>query len=110
MAGWLTELHALWEAADVADGFVRVPGGRREERLLDIPERVRDVVELGVHRGASVALAATQVRLGHELRHLVGFPEGEGATDHDGLVEDFDVAADAVVAKVPAEEVIREAT
>jgi hypothetical protein len=36
-------------------------------------------------------------------------PEGEGAINHDGLVEDFDETADAVAAEVPAEEVIREA-
>jgi hypothetical protein len=40
---------------------------------------------------------------------LVGFPEGEGATDHERLIEDFDKAMDAVTAKVPAKEVILEA-
>jgi hypothetical protein len=84
-------------------------GKRLEERLLDVPERVRDAVEYGVHRGAAVAQAAAQVRSGHELRFLIGFPEGEGATDHERLIEDFDEAADAVTAEVPAEEVILKA-
>lgn len=104
------ELQALREAADVAASFVRARGGHREEHLLNIPERVRDVMELGVHHGAAVAVAATQVRSGHELRHLVGFPKGEGAANHDRLVEEFDEAADAVVAEVLTEEVIHEAT
>jgi hypothetical protein len=32
-----------------------------EEHLLDIPEHVRGAVEHDIHRGAVVALAATQV-------------------------------------------------
>jgi hypothetical protein len=84
-------------------------GGRHEDRLLDIPGCVRDTVEHGVHHRATVTLATSLVRSGHELHHLVGFSKGEGAANHEGLVEDFDEAADAVVAKVPAEEVIHEA-
>jgi hypothetical protein len=72
------ELHMLREAADNAADYVHARGRRREERLLDIPERVRDVVEFGIHRGTTDALAAAQVQSGHELCHLVGFPEGEG--------------------------------
>jgi predicted NAD/FAD-binding protein len=43
--------------------------------------------------------------LSHEVCFLVGFPEGEGVADHDGLIEDFDEVVDAIV----AEEVILEA-
>jgi hypothetical protein len=67
------------------------------------------VVEYGVHRGAAIALAAAQVRSGHDLCFLVGFPEGKGAADHEMHVEDFSEAADAIVAEVPAEEVILKA-
>jgi hypothetical protein len=67
---------------------MRARGECLEERLLNILERVRDAVEYGVHRGAAVALAVAQVWLGHELRFLVGFPEGKGAADHERLVED----------------------
>jgi hypothetical protein len=48
----------------------------QEERLLDIPKRVRDTVELGIHRGVAVALMVAQVHSGHVLHHLVGLPEG----------------------------------
>jgi hypothetical protein len=83
----------------------------RGERLLNVPEHVRDAVEYSVHRGAAVALMlmVTRLRSGHELRFLIGFPEGEGVADHERLVEDFDEATDAMIAEVPAEEVILEA-
>jgi hypothetical protein len=95
----------LHQATDVVADYMRAQGEHREECLLDIPEYFRDTMEFGIHCRAVVALAAAQVRSGHELRHLVGFSEGEGASDHDELVEDFDEAADAAVAEMPAEEV-----
>jgi hypothetical protein len=70
-------------------------GERLEQRLLDIPEHVRGAVEHGVHRGAAVTLAATQVWSGHELRFLIGFSEGEGVANHERLVEDFNEATGA---------------
>jgi molecular chaperone GrpE (heat shock protein) len=88
---------------------VRAHGGHCKEHLLDILEHVRDAVEHGVYRGAAFALAVTQVRSGHELRHLVDFLEGEGVVDYEGLIEDFDEAVDAITAEVPTEEVIHEA-
>jgi hypothetical protein len=72
-------------------------------------DNVRDVVEYGVHSEATVALAAAQVRSGHELRYLVGFLEGEGAANHERLIKDFAKAVNAVAAEVPTEEVILEA-
>jgi glycerol-3-phosphate acyltransferase PlsY len=68
-----------------------------------------DAEDLDVQRRAAIALVMAQVRLGHELRYLVGFSEGEGVADHDGLVEDLDKATDVVAAEVPTKEVIREA-
>lgn len=56
-----------------------------------------------------MALAAAELWFGHELLDLVGFPEGEGALDHEDLIEDFNEAADAVAAEVSAEAIIREA-
>jgi hypothetical protein len=103
------ELQTLHQVVDTVADYVRARGGRHEACLLDIPGCVRDTVEHGVHHRATVTLAMSLVQSGHELRHLVGFPKGEGTTNHEGLVEDFDEAADAIVAKVPAEEVIHEA-
>jgi hypothetical protein len=94
---------------DTTTGYMHAWGECPDERLLDIPEHVRDVVEYGVHHGAIIALAAAHVRSGHELRYLVGFPEGEGVANHERLIKDFAKAANAVAAEVPTEEVILEA-
>jgi hypothetical protein len=61
---------------DAVIGYIHVHDGDQKERLLDIPNRVRDAVELGVHRGAMVALTVAQVHSRHVLHHLVGLPEG----------------------------------
>jgi hypothetical protein len=50
------ELLGIREAADVVAGFIHARGVNREERLLDLPNRVQDAVELGIHCGAAVAL------------------------------------------------------
>jgi hypothetical protein len=60
---------------DTMTGYVHARDRDREESLLDIPNHVRDAVELGIHRGAAVALMVAQVRLGHVLHHLIGLPE-----------------------------------
>jgi hypothetical protein len=77
---------------------------------LDIPNHVRDVVELGIHRGAALAPTVAQVRSGHALHHLVGLLEGQELADLDGSREDFDEAADIIVDLVPAEGIVEEAT
>jgi hypothetical protein len=100
----------LWEAADAVAGYIHARGGSREECLLDIPNRVRDAVEFGVHHGVAVALTVAQVWSGHMLHQSVGLPEGQELANHDGSREDFDEAADAVVDLVPAEEIVEEAT
>jgi hypothetical protein len=65
-------------------GYVHAHGVNREECLLDLPNRVRDVVELDIHHGAAVALTVAQVRSRHVLHHLVGLLEGQELADHDG--------------------------
>jgi hypothetical protein len=103
------ELQALCQVTDATTSYVRARGEHLEECLLDVPEHFRDVVEYGVHRGAAVALTAAQVQSGHELRFLIGFLEGEGAANHERLIEDFDEATDGITAEVPTEEVILKA-
>jgi hypothetical protein len=57
-----------------------------EERLLDLPNRIRDAVE------------------------LVGLPKGQKLADHDGFREDFDEAADAIINLVLTKGIVEEAT
>jgi broad specificity phosphatase PhoE len=104
------ELLGIREAANAAMEYVHARGANREERLLDLPNRVRDMVELVIHRGAAVALTVAHVCSGHVLHHLVGLLEGEELANQDGSREDFDEAADAVVDLVPAEGIMEEAT
>jgi predicted NAD/FAD-binding protein len=91
-------------------GYIHTCSRDREERPLDIPNCVQDVVELNIHRVATVALMVAQVHSGHMHHHLVGLPEGQELVDHDGSQEGFDEAANAIVDLVPAEEVIEEST
>jgi hypothetical protein len=104
------ELLGIREATDTAAWYVHTCGANQEERLLDIPIHVRDMVELGIHRGATVALTMAWVCSGHVLHHLVGLLEGQDLANHDGSLEDFDEAVDAIVDLVPTEGVVEEAT
>jgi hypothetical protein len=54
-----TEEQTLRQAMDTATGYVHARGEHLEEHLLDVPERIKDAVEYGVHHGAVVALTAT---------------------------------------------------
>jgi predicted NAD/FAD-binding protein len=67
------------------------------------------MVELGIHRGAVVALTVTQVHSEHVLHHLVRLPEGQELVNHDGSQEDFNEATNIVIDLVPAEGIIEEA-
>ena len=66
-------------------------------RLHDIPNPIREVALHGVHHGAAMALASTQVYSGHELWFL---PHGFSATahprDYERLIEDFFSVANSV--------------
>jgi hypothetical protein len=42
---------------DRATRFIRAWGRNQRSHLLDIPERVREVMEFGIHRGTVTAFA-----------------------------------------------------
>lgn len=109
MAELEAEVGVLRPTVDALLEYVRAQGESRVERVLDTPERVHVAVERGVHRGAAVALIAAQVQMGHDLRHAVGFPKGLNATHFEEVIDQFDDAAKAVLAEMPAEEVLHEA-
>jgi hypothetical protein len=73
------------EAADAMVGYIDACGVNREERLLDLPNRVWGAMELGIHRGATVALTVEQVHSGHVLHHLVGFQRARSRLTIAGL-------------------------
>jgi hypothetical protein len=97
----LVEVESLHSAADVLANFVRAPAGRWEDHLLSARVLIRAVIELGVHRGAAIALTMAQVAIDVELQDIKGFPMGEGLGDYEDLLEGFEPAADIVATLVP---------
>jgi hypothetical protein len=65
-------------------GYVCAHSANWEKCILNLPNHVRDAVELGIHHGAVVALTVAQLCSGHALHHLVGLPEGQELAYHDG--------------------------
>lgn len=104
------EILGIRNAAGAAAESVHARSGSHVERLLDIPDLVRDAVVFGIHRGAAAALTVAQACSDHMLYHLVGIPEGLCLSDFAGFLEDFDEAADTVVDLIPAKDVVEEAT
>ena len=77
---------------------VNARGSSIDVRLQDIPARILEIVLHGVRHGASVALTVAQVRTRHELHAMeTGFPVGDGPEEHEDLLEEFTMAAEATV-------------
>jgi hypothetical protein len=68
--------------------------------LLDIPVRVHEAIEFGIHRDEVVALAIAQLHFGGDLRDAIGLLEGSAVEDMDRLTDDFDVATNVVFGEV----------
>ena len=91
----------------MAVNAINARGSLIDTRLQDIPARVQEIALHGVRHGASVALTAVQVQTGHDLHAMeVGFPVGDGPEGHEDLMEDFTVAAEAIVDITSAQDVV----
>ena len=76
-------------------------------RLHDILARVQEIALHGVRHDASVALTTTQVQTRYELHAMeTGLPMGDGAEEHEDLLEEFVVAAEAIVDITSAQDVV----
>ena len=54
-----------------------------------------------------VVLTAAQVQIGHELHAMeTGFPMGDGPEEHEDLMEEFVVAAEAIMDISSAQDVV----
>ena len=90
----------------VADA-VNARGSLINTRLQDIPVRVQEIALHGARHSASVALTAAQVQTEHDLHTMeVGFPTDDGPEGHEDLIEDFTVAAEAIMDTTPAQDVV----
>ena len=86
---------------------VNARGSSIDARLQDIPVRVREIALHGVRHGAAVALTVAQVRTRYELHAMeTGFPMGDGPEEHEDLLEEFTMAAEAVVDITSAQDVV----
>ena len=101
------QLESLQLAANVAADAINARGSVIDARLQDIPVRVLEITLHGVCRGASVVLTAAQVQTGHDLHTMeVGFPNNDGPKGHEDLIEDFTIAAEAIVDITPAQDAV----
>jgi|UPI000221C7F1 hypothetical protein len=99
----LRELHLhLSRALD----FVGARGSSLVERVDDVPRRVRGVVGLGVHWGATMALLIEELRTSYDLEGVIGPPS---ALPDNGLIEmldHFDNTASHVVHRLYVDDII----
>ena len=101
------QLESLQLAANAAMDAVNAQGSLIDARLQDIPARVQEIALHGVHHGTSVALTAVQVQTGYELHAMeTGFPMGDGPKEHEDLMEEFIIAAEAIVDITSAQDVV----
>lgn len=104
----LAELQSLQEVAtDLAD-FVHAPAGQAQDCLLGVREAIRGAVERGVRHGAVVALAMAEAHTDANLTGMEGFPSGQRLEDNADLLPEYGAAVDAVLALVPAAQVLDE--
>jgi len=67
-------------------------------RLHDILAHVQEIALHGVHHGASVVLTMAQVQTEFKLHALeIGFLMGDGPEEHEDLLEEFVIMAEAIV-------------
>ena len=101
------QLESLQLAANVATDAINGWGSPIAARLQDIPAHVQEIALHDVHHGASVALTTAQVQTRYELHAMeTGFPMGNGPEEHADLMEEFVVAAEAIVDITSAQDVV----
>ena len=87
--------------------IVNARGSSIDARLQDILVRVREIALHGVRHGAAVVLTAAQVQMGYKFRAMeTGFPMGDGPVEHEDLLEEFTIAAKAVVDITSVQDVV----
>ena len=101
------QLESLQLAANVAVDAVNARGSLIDARLHNVLARIQEVALHGVHHGTAVALTTAQVQTGHELHAIeTGFPMGDGPKEHEDLLEEFVMAAEAIVDITCAQDVV----
>ena len=100
-------MESLQLAANAAVDVVNAWGSPIDVHLQDILFRIREIALHGVRHGAAVALTVAQVRTGYKLHAMeIGFPMGDGPEEHEDLLEEFTMAAEAIINITPAQDVV----
>ena len=103
----MVQLESLQLAANMAADAVNARGSLIDARLQDISAHVQEIALHGVHHDVSVVLTTAQVQTEHDLHAMeVGFPIGDGLEGHEDLIEEFIVAAEAIVDITSAQDVV----
>ena len=93
--------------ANAAIDTVNARGSSIDAHLQDVPVHVQEISLHGVRHGAAVALTAAQVQTGYELHAMeTGFPMGDGPEEHEDLLKEFVMAAEAIVDITSAQDVV----
>ena len=86
---------------------VNARGSLINAHLHHVPSRVQEIALHGVHHGAAVALTAVQVQTGYELHAMeTCFLVGNGPEEHEDLLEEFTIVAEAIVDITSAQDVV----
>ena len=86
---------------------VNAQGSLINARLNDVLARVQEITLHDVRHGAAVALTVAQVQTRYELHAMeTGFPMGDGPEEHEDLLEEFTMAAEAIINITPAQDVV----
>ena len=92
------QLESLQLVVNTAVDAVNAQGSPIDARLQDVPVHIQEIALHGVRHGAAVALTVAQVQTGYELHAMeTGFPMGDGPEEHEDLLEEFVMAAEAIV-------------
>ena len=101
------QLESLQLAANAATNAVNAQGPLINAHLHDVPAYVQEIALHGVRHGVSVALAVAQVQTRYELYAMeTGFPMGDGPEENEDLIEEFVIAAEAIVDITSAQDVV----
>ena len=101
------QLESLQLAANMVVDAINARGSLIDARLHDVPARVQEIALHGVRHGTTVALTAVQVQTEHELHTMeTGFPMGDGPEEHEDLLEEFVMAAEAIVDITSTQDVV----
>ena len=101
------QLESLQLAANTVVDAINARGSLINAHLHDVLARVQEIALHGVRHGAVVALTAAQVQTGYKLHAMeTGFPSGDGPKEHEDLLEEFVMAAEAIVDITSAQDVV----